>query len=104
MFLCCLNICVNNISIEKNQIKLSGDLQLFEKTKNHTRNQKKDIIFLGDKKTYNLQVFKPSTNHRKKINRAVVFSRASFPNILNYRVPPMRPSKNLENKIPSDKY
>ena len=34
------------------------DLQLIEKTKNHTGNQKKVHIFLGDQQSYCLQVFR----------------------------------------------
>ena len=45
----------------------------------------KDHISLGDQQFYYLQVFKDFTNHRKKTNRAVVFSSRPFPNILKYR-------------------
>ena len=41
------------------------------------------------------------SNHRKKINRAVVFSYRPLPNILNYRNNQWE-SKNLRNKTSSD--
>ena len=33
---------------------------------------------------YNYKFFKDFTNHRKKTNRVVVFSRRPFPNLLKY--------------------
>ena len=38
------------------QIQLSENLQLIEKNLNHTGNQKKGQIYLGDQQTYYLQV------------------------------------------------
>ena len=46
--------------------------------------------------------FKGFPKHRKKTNKAVVFSYRPFLNICKYRGPPMRPSNNQENKTPSD--
>ena len=48
--------------------------------------------------------FKYFTNHRKKTNRAIVFSFISFANILKIQGPPMRPAYNLENKTLSETY
>ena len=52
--------------------------------------------------------FKDFTNHRKKINRAVVFSCRLFPNILKIQGPPTKPceiseiinDKNVNKNLP----
>ena len=46
---------------------------------------KKGHISPGDQQNYYLHVFKDFTNHRKKTNRAVVFSSRRFPYILKYK-------------------
>ena len=57
----------------------------------HTGNQKKDHISIGDQQSYYLQVlfhlqaFLLFTNQRRKTNRAAVFSCTPFPNILKYK-------------------
>ena len=51
------------------------------------------------KKSIIYKFVKDFTKHRKKTNRAVGFLHKHF---LNMR--PMRPSNNLENKIPPDTY
>ena len=42
----------------------------------------KSHISLGDQESYYLQAFQRLTYHRKKTNRAIVFSSRLFPNIL----------------------
>ena len=51
---------------------------------NHIGSQKKGHVSLDDQNSYYLQVFQ-TINHRKKTNRAVVFSCRPFPNILKYK-------------------
>ena len=51
---------------------------------NHTGNQKKGYFSLGDQKVI-YRFFKDFSNHRKKTNRAVVFSSKPFPNTLKCR-------------------
>ena len=68
----------------KCQTQMSKDLQLIEKTWNHTKNRKKGHIFRGDQPAYYLQVFKDSTNHTMTTYKAVDFSRKLFPYILKY--------------------
>ena len=46
---------------------------------------KKGGISLGAQQSYYLKVFQNFTNHRKKTNRVVVFSRRIFPNFLKYK-------------------
>ena len=50
---------------------------------NHTGNQKKGHVSLGDQQAY-YKFLKDFTYHRKKTNMAVVFSCSPFPNILKY--------------------
>ena len=52
---------------------------------NHTENQKKGYFSLGDQQVVIYRFFKDFSNHRKKTNRAVVFSSKPFPNILKCR-------------------
>ena len=51
--------------------------------KNILEIRKKENISLGDQQSFYLQVFKDFTNHRKKTNRALVFSCRLFPTFLN---------------------
>ena len=51
---------------------------------NHTGNQKKGYFSLGDQQVI-YRFFKDFSNHRKKTNRAVVFSSKPFPNTLKCR-------------------
>ena len=83
------------------QIQFS-DLQLFEKIWNHTGNQNKGHIFLGDHQAYFLQRFyQPHEGYQ-------LGSSFFFPVELSTTFlilgPHMRPFNNLENKIPSDTY
>ena len=91
-------------SIRQNCQKLCSWLG---KTQNHTGNQKKGHVSLGDQQSYYLQFFNDFTNHRKKTNRAVLFSSRPFPNILKacvryflsnfYLSPNDSPSKFMKN-------
>ena len=66
-------------------MQLSQDLQLIEKTENHTGIRKKATFLWVINIPIIHKFFKDFTNHRKKTNRAVVFSSRPFPNILKYR-------------------
>ena len=56
-----------------------------EEDLNHTGNQKKGYFSLGDERVVIYRFFKDFSNHRKKTNRAVVFSSKPFPNVLKCR-------------------
>ena len=60
-------------------------MQLFEKTWNHTVNQKKGHISLGDQQAYYLHVFQILFPPQKEDKQGSIFFDTRFPNILKYK-------------------